>query len=258
MKLSTSCGGISIALGLSLCPFHVNGMHIGDSPSLSQSYLNSPQTSGELSVLTEVNEPWEDSDIAGTAKTVSFPPDLPNLPGLPGSSLPVIDGNFSDWTYHTPFLDSITDGASVNWEKVWVTGDSGFLFFSYTNTEAINQGALHLRSLYLDYDKSSATGYNFDLLGGDYLLQGKSLYQYTGTGQDWSWSYIQDVEYAVTGNQAEFSIPRNLLGLSTDPNSYRALFYGYDLDGSNLDYILIDMGAEGGSVVTENITIPNP
>jgi hypothetical protein len=255
MKLSAGCGGIAIALGLSLCPFHVNGMQIGESPSISQGYLNSQQVSGELSFLTEVSESWEGRDIVGAAKTVSVPPDLP---GLPGSSLPVIDGDFSDWVYRSPFIDSMTDGVSVNWEKVWITSNSEYFFFSYTNTEIIDQGALHLRSLYLDYDKNSATGYNFDLLGGDYLLQGKSLYQYTGTGLNWSWSYIQDVEYAVTGNQAEFSIPRSQLGLSTDPNSYRALFYGYDLDGSNLDYILIDMGAGEGSVVTEDITIPPP
>ena len=167
-----------------------------------------------------------------------------------------IDGNFDDWANQDVFTDSSTDGGTVNWSQVWAEDAGENLLFSYTDTNTINEGALYLRSIYLDTDKSSGTGYNFDLLGGDFLLQGKSLYQYTGTGQNWSWEYKQEIDYAVSDKQAELSIAKSSLGLSADATDYRALFYGYDSDGSNLDYILIERGSGVGSVIAEEITIP--
>ena len=173
-----------------------------------------------------------------------------------GASI-TIDGNFEDWADQDVFTDSNTDGGIVNWNQVWTEDSGENLFFSYTDTNLIDEGALYLRNLYLDTDKNAGTGYNFDLLGGDFLLQGKSLYQYTGTGQDWSWEYKQEVDYAVSGKRAEFSIAKSLLDLSADATSYRALFYGYDSDGSNLDYILIERGLGTGNIIAEEITIPS-
>ena len=97
-----------------------------------------------------------------------------------------IDGNFDDWAGSQTFPDATDDGSTVNWENVWVDGNGEYLSYTYTNVGDIDQSQLSLWNIYLDVDKQSTTGYNFELLGGDYLLQGKSLYQYTGTGQDWS------------------------------------------------------------------------
>jgi len=169
----------------------------------------------------------------------------------------VIDGNFDDWTNRLVFTDATDDGGTVNWEQVWTNGDNGALSFFYSNIGDINQSQLYLWNIYLDTDKQSVTGYNFELLGADYLLQGKSLYQYTGTGQDWSWNYLKEVEYAINGAKAELSIDKSDLGLTADANTYSTLFYGADSDGSNLDYLLIDVNGGGGSVIMETITLPD-
>ena len=173
-----------------------------------------------------------------------------------GTGQITIDGIFDDWAGHSAFSDSPSDGGTVNWSNAWTDSSNGKLSFSYQNVGNLDQGALFRWNVYLDTDKNSATGYNFELLGGDYLVQGNNLYQYTGTGKDWSWKLMQTADFKATGDRAEFSILKSTLGLADNADSYRALFYGYDADGSKLDYLLIDVGAGQGSVVEESITVP--
>jgi hypothetical protein len=173
-----------------------------------------------------------------------------------GSQGIAIDDVFSDWDGLQSYSDSLSDGATVNWETAWAHDDGKNLFFSYKNTTDINQDTLYLWSLYLDTDHNSASGYNFELLGADTLLQGKNLYQYTGSGADWSWKYIGDVSFAASGARAELSIQKSKLGMADSVKNYRALFYGANPDGSNLDYLLVDLNEAGGSVIMEEIAIP--
>ncbi len=169
-----------------------------------------------------------------------------------------IDGNFDDWEGVTRFIDSAEDGGTVNWYEVWADESSESLSFSYSHIlNPINENERHLWNVYLDTDKQSTTGYNFELLGADYLVQGKNLYQYTGTGQDWAWSSLGDVDYAGAPLRVELSIAKSKLGMTGDASSYSALFYGANQDGSNVDYLLVDIEAGSGEVVEEEITIPS-
>jgi len=168
-----------------------------------------------------------------------------------------IDGSFDDWVGHSAYTDVTDDGTTVNWDKVWTDNGNGRLSFSYSNVGEIDESKLYLWNVYLDTDSQSTTGYNFELLGADYLLQGKSLYQYTGTGQDWSWNYLKEMDFVVSGERAEFSIGKSTLSLANDASNYRALFYGADSDDNNLDYLLIDVNGGSGSVVMEEISLPD-
>jgi hypothetical protein len=169
-----------------------------------------------------------------------------------------IDGVFDDWSGHTAYPDASDDGLLVNWDKIWADFEGERLAFSYSNIGDIDEAQLYLWNIYLDTDKQTSTGYGFNLLGADYLLQGKSLYQYTGTGQDWSWTYIKEVDYIVSGARAELSIEKSVLGLASGANSYSALFYGTTPDGGNLDYLLVDISGGEGGVVMEEVIAPAP
>jgi hypothetical protein len=168
-----------------------------------------------------------------------------------------IDGEFDDWSGQLAYSDATDDGGIVNWDQVWTHHDTNFLSFSYLNTGSIDGAQPYLWSIYLDTDKRTESGYNFELLGADFLVQGKNLYMYTGTGQDWSWSYLGDyVSYAASGNRVELSILKNKVR-NTEDNAYKALFHGADPDGGNVDYLLIDIdGNEGNVILEESITSP--
>jgi hypothetical protein len=171
-----------------------------------------------------------------------------------------IDGAFGDWSGLPHFADSVGDGGLVDWDKVWVDGGNGHLSFSYSLYRQINlteyESQLYLWNIYLDSDRQESTGYSFALLGADHLIQGRNLYQYTGTGQDWAWTYLGDVDYASRGSRAELSMAKSRLGLPEDASSYRALFYGTDPDDGRLDYLLVDINGGGGSVILEEISLP--
>jgi hypothetical protein len=167
-----------------------------------------------------------------------------------------IDGLFDDWSGRTAYSDASNDGLLVNWNQVWTDEGGESLSFSYTNIGDIDKAQLFLWNIYLDTDRQTGTGYGFSLLGADYLLQGKSLYQYTGTGKDWSWKYINEVNYTVSGVRAELSVAKSTLGLANDANSYHALFYGTTADGGNIDYLLVDVNGGAGSVVMEEVIAP--
>ncbi|RUM94563.1 MAG: hypothetical protein DSZ28_02540, partial [Thiothrix sp.] len=209
-------------------------------------------------------ENWQLSfeEIYNSATDVSVHGVMAFSVGFDGTSTPPpqggrisIDGDFKDWAGHTAYSDSTNDGTVVNWDKVWTDDDRGVLSFSYANVSEINKSQLYLWNIYLDTDNKKTTGYTFNVLGGDYLLQGKNLYEYTGTGQNWSWKFLGKVDYAATGNRAELSIDKQKLGLSTSASSYRALFYGTDTHGNNLDYLLIDVSAGTAAVIEQPVAL---
>jgi hypothetical protein len=219
---------------------------------LASLFGNVPSYSLYISVydINNANVLAGDHTIDSTTKATAF------YPATSGHQNITIDGIFSDWSSAQSFSDSTTDGATVNWETVWTHNDENNVSFSYKNTTNIIPENLYLWNIYLDTDHNSATGYNFTLLGADTLLQGKNLYQYTGSGTNWSWNYVGDASFAVQGARAELSIQKSIVGMPANTRNYRALFYGTNIDGSNLDYLLIDQNGTGGSVIMEEITVP--
>jgi hypothetical protein len=138
-----------------------------------------------------------------------------------------------------------------------VDDSQGVLSFSYSNIGDIDSNQAYLWNIYLDSDNQASSGYNFELMGADYLLQGASLYRYTGTGENWSWEYLGEVDYVASGNRAELSLAKQQLGLGDEAGSYRALFYGTDASGNDLDYLLLDTNPGGAVVIMEEISAPS-
>jgi len=68
----------------------------------------------------------------------------------------------------------------------------------------------------VDSDLSFSTGFrgflNDSPIGIDYLLEGGSIFEYTGTGNDWSWNYLGSTTIAVNADSVELRVPANLLG----------------------------------------------
>jgi hypothetical protein len=164
-----------------------------------------------------------------------------------------IDGQYFDWAGYASYADAIRDGAPhVDWDQAWFAQDSDHLYISWSSRIAAYQETFYLWNIYLDTDHDS-TGYRFNLLGADYLIQGSRLYHYTGKGNDWSWQFIEEIEFAISGLRVEIGINKASLNLS--PN-YRALFYAASEDGSQVDYLLTDITPSGGSVILEEVIAP--
>jgi hypothetical protein len=70
--------------------------------------------------------------------------------------------------------------------------------------------------IFIDADQDPSTGYNLGswAIGAEYLWENGKLYQYNGSGSDWSWALPNPTAYAVgesAGSRMEFAIPRSLI-----------------------------------------------
>src|SRR5262245_22803120 len=49
------------------------------------------------------------------------------------------------------------------------------------------------KRVYIDTDRTSTTGFRYAGIGSEYLIENGTLYLYTGTGLDWTWSRVRDI-----------------------------------------------------------------
>ena len=160
-----------------------------------------------------------------------FQVDLDGTVGGGGTSAPPprieLDGNADDWDdtllLATDPDDVIAPGSPVDWRQIWMTHDAANLYIAYRNDGAIDLGRWWGWKLYFDLDRNSATGYRSTGAGAEYMLEGDSLWRYTGDGWSWSWEYVGSAPSVVNGDFAEISLPLAWLG---KPETLYIVFHG--------------------------------
>jgi len=178
--------------------------------------------SGNDSFTFKVNDSQLDSNIASVNITVT-----PVGGGISNPATIIIDGLLDDWTNLQSFgldgNDISLAGAQADWQEGWMAHDANNLYIAYTNYGAINTTHWWTWEVYLDTDSDSNTGYTLNgAIGADYLLDGGTLWKYTGTGGNWSWSYNSSTSTSnVTNNKAEIKLSRSSLG---NPTSIKMIF----------------------------------
>ncbi|MGQ9833438.1 MAG: hypothetical protein ACUVRJ_06530, partial [Candidatus Villigracilaceae bacterium] len=70
--------------------------------------------------------------------------------------------------------------------KATKEGDSVNIEFTYPGHMADYNGF----QVFLDTDQSVKTGYQIGGIGAEFLVEGSALFEYTGTGKDWSWKEL--------------------------------------------------------------------
>ncbi len=231
----------------------------GGAPILGQTIIDQLRSAWEGTDCPQEREGKLRTDLVATASASYFEQVInatttPTDPTDPPSGDAIsIDGDFGDWGNVTPLADSVLDGGIIDWDKVWFSEGASQLSFSYTDYnqfQASNYEAEpYYWNIFLDSDNQTSTGYQFGVLSADYVVAGKNLYRYTGNGYSWSWSYMEDVSHAFNGSRVELAINKSSLGLSSEPSSHRALFWGQHPADNQSDYIAIATDAGGGSEV---------
>ena len=157
---------------------------------------------------------------------------------------PTLDSVLNDWASVQSFGDDGADitvaGAQADWRTAWMAHDSNNIYLAYENEGTINNSLRWAWQVFLDTDANASTGFVVSpAMGASYMIQGNSLYQYTGSGSDWSWAYLSSASAWSTSNIAELNFSRSLLGGATDlrvvfraanwpfNNSYDAAGYDY-------------------------------
>jgi len=161
-------------------------------------------------------------------------PVAPPSPAVNGVSNPLtdtvilVDGSLNEWNSVTSFGTDPADsgaGNTIDWAEATIVHDDTDFYIGYTNHGPVSENWGY--GIFIDVDGNSSTGFRgfSDELpvGADYLIEGRVVQQYTGTGLDWSWEEIGSAEYAINGDTAELAVPRSLLG---NPGALRLFFSG--------------------------------
>ncbi len=117
-----------------------------------------------------------------------------------------VDGNVSDWEN----IDPIASG-SGKISSLSAVQDDNKLYILLEGTEITET-----YDIYIDSDNNSQTGYDaywiWSNMGADYLIADNELFEYTGSGDDWSFSYVCDVEIVKNANVKEKSVDLTQIG----------------------------------------------
>ena len=168
------------------------------------------------------------SDGSATSSTATVSINV-TAPPPSNQAMITLDGNLAEWSSVTSFgvdpLDANALNDSIDWVEGWIAHDNQNFYVAYENQTAITLDWGF--GLFLDIDSNTATGFlGFDReypIGVDYLLEGRELQKYTGTGQNWSWTAVATLDAGVAGNNAEIAIPRSSLG---NTNQLQVFFVG--------------------------------
>lgn len=227
--------GNPLTFSIDTGPSQGQGQLSGVVPNLT--YTPAPGFSGNDSFTFIANDGGFNSNIATVSISITANDGSISNPA-PGLT---VDGDLSDWSGLASFGPDPNDvsGTSnlLDWLEGWLAHDDTNLYLAFRNDGPISLSWGH--NLYLDTDGNADTGFHYGglyAIGADYLIQLGDLYQYTGNGSSWSWQYIGALTTVVSGNQAEFSLPRAWIG---SPTNLRLFFLGENVaysGGTTEDY----------------------
>lgn len=128
-----------------------------------------------------------------------------------GSTVDItVDGNASDWSG----INAIAAAASGKSKALKVHNDATYLYLCITGDALDTNPNIELM---INTDNNTATGWRgyvkWTSAGCDYTLENTELYRYTGTGQNWRWTYVQRVSLSKTPICIEARVPLAVLGL---------------------------------------------
>lgn len=224
------------ALGFQITRQPANGSLTGTAPDVI--YTPDNTFNGVDTFAFRVN------DAAGSSEPAVVSINVGSRDGVYSNLLADInlDGSLDDWAGVDGFLpdadDILSDREQIDWRQAWMAHNSGTLFVAVQNDGRIS-ALTYGHALYLDTDTTATTGFRgFSgefATGTDYLLEGTDLYEYSGSGNNWSWTYVATVRTAVVNGVAEYAIPRDLIGASTAIDVYWRGDNGA-IGGSGLDF----------------------
>lgn len=223
------------ALTLSIVTQPTHGSLVFSPTSLTVEYTPVQNYVGADSFLYSVNDGKADSNISKVSITVNSTPNPSVISNHVVIGAITVNGTATDWNGLKLFSqdpDDVTSGTNnvIDWDQIGLAHSSDTVYLLYKNRGSVNPNSATGSSLswgyqtFIDTDSNAATGFKFtSQFAPDYLLEGRHLYQYVGSGDDWNWIEIGTATVRYKNNIAELSFPRSLLGTHS---SIKISFYG--------------------------------
>ena len=209
------------------------------------------RNAGQVYITDDVmNNPWDtlpsywDAEVDRIEQINNSNIDPPPTGGTTMSN-PVANGSIvvtttdrSDWA-GIPAYDadgSETGGVEVDYETIQIAHDDTNFYFRMLLNSSVSLSYKHNVLIDVDYDRGTGFigGAGQFAVGAEYLLQGSSVYEFTGSSQgSWSWNYLGTMSVNSSPyTDIETSIPRSLIG---NPDGFDFVLFG-DNATVDIDY----------------------
>ena len=168
----------------------------------------------------------------------------------PGGTTITINGNSGDWS-------NVPVAASNGGTSVKIYDDSNGIYFLLT-------GTLDAHSLVFINADNSSSGYTYSWGDGGldyYIVDGGFLYDYTGSGTNWSWSLVSGAVTGDTSPNVEFKVSKSSLsglggtikvGVSIENSSWSQTNTVPATSSNSVSYVL---GSGGARVANEGAVV---
>ncbi len=235
---ATDADGDSLSVSIVQQPAH--GTLVGT--GLTVQYTPNRNYTGNDSFRYRANDGTVNSNTATVSIKV-----INSNPGT-GISNPVVNGGItvngsrSDWNNLTLFAadpDDVSNNQTIDWLRAGIAHSSSTVYLMYQNRGPINRSKATGTSLpwgwqaFLDTDSNANTGFQIGGgIGADYLVEGRHVFRYNGTG--WNWTDLGTATSRYNGNIEELSFPRSWLG---SHSNVKVVFLGNNeaVGGSTID-----------------------
>lgn len=171
-----------------------------------------------------------------------------------------VDTNRLDWSGLSSYTQDADDAPTgeVDWRTFTMAHDGTSLYIRYTTWDGPGYNESWRYDIFIDRDQDRNTGFyggGGELsIGAELLLQGVTLYTWTGTNQtDWSWGSIGTVSYNQLTNDYEMSFAQSWLSMTGTVFNWVAMAD----NATTRDYVP-DSGGGGGSGGYHSYAIPEP
>jgi len=199
------------------------------------SYKPNASYTGADSFKYKVSDGQLESNIATVSLNISAKPSPNSVSNLVNAAAIRVDGNSNDWKKLKFFNNDPKDIASnaknpIDWEQAALAHSNDTVYLIYKNHNQVNPNANTGSEIkwgwqtFIDTDKKANTGFRLNSdLGAEYLVEGKTIFQYKGNGNNWKWVKLGTADLKYSNKTIELSFPRNWL---SQHSNVKVAFFG--------------------------------
>jgi hypothetical protein len=115
------------------------------------------------------------------------------------------------------------------------------------------------KHVFIDADENAATGYSAGGIGADYMVENNSVYDYTGTGSNWSWTSLgsSGMSPSTTGaiGLTTWTFARSLIQETATPERARLVFNGSPMYTAVYTHAYSGSGTTSGGAVDTSYVV---
>ena len=112
-------------------------------------------------------------------------------------------------------------GAPCDWQSVdgSISKEALKFRFRFAGPVDFSKGAAY--NVFLDTDHNGASGFKGSSgefpIGADYLIQGATIFQYSGSGKDWAWTQLEAPAFEIKENELLLTVDLDKIGAPSGP-----------------------------------------